>query len=29
MRVVRMVRGAQPFTAFKEIIDGLLNRSPS
>jgi len=24
-----LVRGAQPFTAFKEIIDGLLNRSPS
>jgi len=29
MRVVRMLRGAQPFAAFKEIIDGLLARSPS
>ena len=29
MRVVRMVRGAQSFDAFKEIIDGLLARSPS
>jgi len=29
MRVVRLVRGAQPFAAFKEIIDGLLGRSPS
>jgi len=29
VRVVRMVRGAQPFDAFKEIIEGLLARSAS
>jgi len=29
MRVVRMIRGAQPFTAFKELIDGLLAQSTS
>jgi protein-disulfide isomerase len=29
VRVVRLLRGAQPFAAFKEIIDSLLTRSPS
>ena len=29
VRVVRLLRGAQPFGAFKEIIDSVLARSPS
>jgi len=29
VRVVRLMRGAQPFGAFKEIIDSLLTRAPS
>jgi protein-disulfide isomerase len=29
VRVVRMIRGAQPFAAFKEIIESLLVQSPS
>lgn len=29
VRVVRMVRGAQPFAAFKELIEDLLARPPS